>query len=170
MDPLCTAAYAADEQSIDMHSEEVQLASASHIVVDALPTTISADQPRYSFFKYRHDFEGRTEAPILFFYTCPSESKIKERMLYATAKGVLVHTAGTGAGLTVVKKVKKASSGMSVLIQLVSSKPPARANSRRRPSTKSCTRGGRRRRRSHVLSGLGRSDGDPSRHGYPHMM
>ena len=74
-----------------------------------MSTTISAEHPRYSFFRYQHDFEGRPEAPVLFFYTCPSESKIKERMLYATAKGVLVQTAETEAGVTVAKKVRSIS-------------------------------------------------------------
>ena len=79
-----------------------------------LATAISDTEPRYSFFRYRH--EGlrdepqqqpttTTTHPIIFIYTCPAASKVKERMIYASFKGMVLETASVEAGLEVAKKV-----------------------------------------------------------------
>ena len=48
----------------------------------SIGTTISGSEPRYSFYSH----PGTAEQVILFIYTCPSSSKVKERMVYSTAK------------------------------------------------------------------------------------
>ena len=77
-----------------------------------LATTISDTEPRYSFFRYRHDVhDGQqpttttTTHPIIFIYTCPSGSKVKERMIYASFKGMVLETASVEAGLEIAKRV-----------------------------------------------------------------
>lgn len=74
-----------------------------------LATTISDTEPRYSFFRYRHevlhDGPQQTTDSIVFIYTCPSGSKVKERMIYASFKGMVLETASVEAGLEVAKKV-----------------------------------------------------------------
>lgn len=61
-----------------------------------LPTRLSAEEPRYAFFRHG----GR----VAFVYTCPAGSRVKDRMLYATGlRGVM--SLGEAAGIEVVKRV-----------------------------------------------------------------
>jgi twinfilin-like protein len=48
-------------------------------------------------------------SPILFIYTCPSGSKIKERMLYAASSRSAIQVAEAEAGLKVEKKIEASS-------------------------------------------------------------
>ncbi len=79
-----------------------------------LATTISDTEPRYSFFRYRHEVHDEqqpttTTHPIIFIYTCPSGSKVKERMIYASFKGMVLETASVEAGLEIAKKVRSST-------------------------------------------------------------
>ena len=42
----------------------------------------------------------------MFIYTCPSSSRIKERMMYASSRARLISIAETSAGLTIDKKLE----------------------------------------------------------------
>ena len=90
------------EQRIDIATETIELAGTSSTDAAGLASEISDSEPRYSFFRYSGD---GGEAPIIFVYTCPSGSKIKERMLYATSKLTFVQAVEAEAGLNVVKRV-----------------------------------------------------------------
>lgn len=70
---------------------------------DGLASAISNTEPRYSFFRYQ--VEGSKESPIVFIYTCPSGSKIKERMVYASTKQGFLATMGSEMGVEIAKKV-----------------------------------------------------------------
>lgn len=70
-------------------------------------------------------FEGQQESPIgnpktltsvilsriasnmsvVFIYTCPPQSKIRERMIYAASRGSVVASAEADAGLKIAKRV-----------------------------------------------------------------
>lgn len=63
---------------------------------------ISGSAPRYSFFAYDLGARGK----VLFIYTCPGTSKIKERMLYAASKNSVISITAVEAGLTVEKKME----------------------------------------------------------------
>ncbi|KAH0536815.1 hypothetical protein FGG08_006348 [Glutinoglossum americanum] len=89
---------------LDIQRETVDLAAVTTTDVGGLATTISDQDPRYSFFRYSHEFEGQSESPIIFIYTCPTDSKVKERMLYASCRGSVV-VAANDAGLVIAKKV-----------------------------------------------------------------
>ena len=93
-------------QKIDVSKESIELADTSSTEADGLASAISGSEPRYSFFRYSHDFEGQEQAPIVFLYTCPSGSKIKERMLYASSRAGVIAAAGSDAGLEITKKVR----------------------------------------------------------------
>jgi twinfilin-like protein len=93
------------EQRIDTSNETIELAGTSSSEADGLAGAISDSEPRYSFFRFSHDFEGQSQSPVVFIYTCPSGSKIKERMLYASSRSGMVSAASGEAGLTVAKKV-----------------------------------------------------------------
>lgn len=68
---------------------------------------ISPDQPRFTFFRYKHTHNGVEESPVLFFYTCPSTAGskgIKYRMMYPLMKRAVLTVAEQTAGLTIAKK------------------------------------------------------------------
>src|SRR6266536_4618036 len=84
----------------------MELASVTSTPISSLSSTISSTEPRYSFFRYTHDYNGTTSSPILFIYTCPSGSKIKERMLYAASSRSVQQVAEAEAGLKIEKKIE----------------------------------------------------------------
>ncbi|KAI9808384.1 MAG: Twinfilin-1 [Pycnora praestabilis] len=94
---------------IDIPNETIELADTNATDAEGLASAISDSEPRYSFFRYTHDYEGQEQAPIVFIYTCPSGSKIKERMVYASSRAGMVNNASTQIGLTIVKKLEASS-------------------------------------------------------------
>ena len=89
-----------------MPKETVELARTSSAEAGTLANAISDSEPRYSFFRYSYQSEGREQSPVVFIYTCPSESKLKERMVYALGRAGVVTLASNRAGLEIVKKVQ----------------------------------------------------------------
>lgn len=65
---------------------------------------ISTTEPRYTF--YSHPSSTQADPKILFIYTCPSGSKIKERMIYSTSKSWTRIVAERDAGITVTKSLE----------------------------------------------------------------
>ena len=93
-------------QKINVSTETIELACIS-TTPDAsdLASAISDTEPRYTFFKYTHTLSGSEESPIVFMYTCPSGSKIKERMVYASTKQGFITGAEKEFGIEVAKRV-----------------------------------------------------------------
>lgn len=87
----------------------MELASASNTPISSLPTAISATEPRFSFYRYTHDYNGTSSSPTLFIYTCPSGSKIKERMLYASSSRSAQQIAESEAGLKIEKRIEESN-------------------------------------------------------------
>lgn len=77
--------------------------------VQGLATKISGTEPRYSFFRFTHEIDGNEESSIIFIYTCPSGSKVKERMVYASFKKMVMDTASSEGGFEVAKKLEASS-------------------------------------------------------------
>ncbi len=73
--------------------------------VQGLAAVISDTEPRYSFFRYPHEVDGQQTNSVIFIYTCPSGSKVKERMIYASFKKMVMDVATAEAGFGVAKKV-----------------------------------------------------------------
>ena len=96
-------------QSINIKEEAIELAGSNDTDADGLASAISNTEPRYSVFRYsHHQLEaGSEQAPIVFIYTCPSGSKIKERMVYASTKQSLLAAIGSEIGIQIAKKVSK---------------------------------------------------------------
>lgn len=63
-----------------------------------MASKISESSPRYTFYHYPGS------DTVLFIYTCPSNSSIKERMLYASTRKLAV-VIGENEGLKVSKRV-----------------------------------------------------------------
>ena len=90
---------------LDLDAETIDLAEADSVAVADLGAKVPDDSPRYHLFRYSHDFEGEAQEPILFFYSCPLSSKIKERMLYSSCKEAAISYI-TEAGVSVDKKLE----------------------------------------------------------------
>ena len=79
--------------------------------MDDLSSSISSEEPRFSFFRFESDNVSKA---IIFIYTCPSSSRIKERMLYASSKSAILAAVQEQAGLKVDKKVRDILDGFSL--------------------------------------------------------
>ncbi|EWC47040.1 hypothetical protein DRE_03802 [Drechslerella stenobrocha 248] len=91
---------------LDLQAETIELAEDSTATAHSLSSAIPSDSPRYSFFTYSHKYPGVKENPIVFIYTCPPESKIKERMLYASCRSAVLNAAQKEAGLVIDKRLE----------------------------------------------------------------
>ncbi|KAF2229024.1 actin depolymerizing protein [Viridothelium virens] len=92
---------------IDVASETIDLVSTSSATPHSLASAISSSEPRYSFYRYSEtSSESGSDQPVVFIYTCPSESKIKERMLYASSRASIIAIAASEAGIEVSKKLE----------------------------------------------------------------
>lgn len=82
------------------------LAGVEETDLAGLASTISDTEPRYSFFRYTHAMDGTEEnSSVVFIYTCPPASKVKERMVYASFKKMVMDAASQAGGFEVAKKV-----------------------------------------------------------------
>ena len=93
-------------KKIDIIQETIELASRESTDANSLSTQISDSEPRYSFFRYNHTLQESEQSPIVFIYSCPSTSKIKERMMYAASKSMFLNAVESEIGLTVTKRVQ----------------------------------------------------------------
>ncbi|KAJ5813000.1 Actin-binding cofilin/tropomyosin type [Penicillium robsamsonii] len=88
---------------VDIRTENIVLAdSQTGVEASAVATHISSSSPRYSFYHYPGS------DVVIFVYTCPSGSSIKERMLHATSRRVAVDIAEK-EGLKIEKKIEASS-------------------------------------------------------------
>ncbi len=87
----------------------IELAETGSTDAEGLSSAISATEPRYTFFRYKHTLEGAEQSPVVFIYTCPSGSRIKERMVYASMKQGFLAAASSTLGTETVKKLEASS-------------------------------------------------------------
>ena len=89
-------------QYFNLPDETLRVASSTPSVSPAqLAGTLSQTDPRLSFYSY----PGST-TQIVFIYTCPSASKLKERMMYSTSKKFTQMIAEQKAGVVVSKNLE----------------------------------------------------------------
>lgn len=85
---------------IDLPTETLELLnSATGVSPGQVPGKIPSDRPTYSFYHY-----PGTET-IIFMYTCPGTSKVKERMVYASSRNGVIEVA-KGEGVVVSKRLE----------------------------------------------------------------
>eukprot|EP00761_Pharyngomonas_kirbyi_P013272 gb/GECH01013299.1/.p1 GENE.gb/GECH01013299.1/~~gb/GECH01013299.1/.p1 ORF type:complete len:340 (+),score=97.99 gb/GECH01013299.1/:1-1020(+) len=76
---------------IDISGERIILSdSASDVSVDQLPSNISSNEPRFTFYRFSYEHEGESKNAVFFIYSCPEASRIKTRMIYSTTKGAAI--------------------------------------------------------------------------------
>jgi twinfilin-like protein len=95
------------QQKIDA-SETMVLAEkpVSGVQTSELASHISSSEPRYSFYKHSFSGAGGQESATVFIYTCPTSSKVKDRMLYASSRRSAESLAEKEAGIKLAKKVR----------------------------------------------------------------
>lgn len=93
------------------------------ITGDEIMKKVPEDQPRFIFFNYTHTFENTDMNSVcmyfqlcvtllVFIYFCPIKSKIKQRMVYSSAKQAVL-TAAKDAGVNIDKSVRISSQQLS---------------------------------------------------------
>ncbi|KAG0321753.1 Toll-like receptor 9 [Podila horticola] len=92
--------------AIDVENEKIDLVTESKITADQVNKNIDGDAPRFTFFAYEHTHSGTEHDTLVFMYTCPSKSKIRERMLYSSCRSGVLQAAKDEAGLNVDKKLE----------------------------------------------------------------
>ncbi|KAG0002662.1 hypothetical protein BGZ79_002546 [Entomortierella chlamydospora] len=92
--------------SIDAENERIDLASEARITAKELVANIDQESPRFTFFAYEHTHNGKAHDSLVFVYTCPSKSKIRERMLYSSCRAGVLQAAKDDARLDVEKKLE----------------------------------------------------------------
>ncbi|OJJ37625.1 hypothetical protein ASPWEDRAFT_50753 [Aspergillus wentii DTO 134E9] len=89
--------------AIDIPTETLKLAaSESGIDADSVQSHIPPSAPRYTFYHYPDS------DVVIFIYTCPSGSSIKERMLYASSRNNALGVSEE-QGLKILKKIEASS-------------------------------------------------------------
>ncbi|CAI7633187.1 unnamed protein product [Penicillium glandicola] len=89
--------------TVEIRTEKIVLAdSQSGVEASSVATHISASSPRYSFYHYPGS------DVVIFVYTCPTGSSIKERMLHASSRRAAISVAEQ-EGLKIEKKIEASS-------------------------------------------------------------
>ncbi|KAF4548737.1 putative cofilin/tropomyosin-type actin-binding protein [Elsinoe fawcettii] len=92
---------------IDVAEERIEVDRVEEgVKVGEVRERVSAEEPRYTFYAFRPAGE---EVKVVFLYTCPSGSKIKERMVYAASRITVVKMAEQELGLTIAKRLEGSS-------------------------------------------------------------
>ncbi|KAJ5584979.1 Actin-binding cofilin/tropomyosin type [Penicillium hispanicum] len=90
-------------QTVDIHTETITLAdNQPDVEASSVASHISSSSPRYSFYHYPGS------DVVVFVYTCPTGSSIKERMLHASSRRSAIAVA-EGEGLKIEKKIEASS-------------------------------------------------------------
>jgi twinfilin-like protein len=89
-------------EALQSLKEEALDSSMDNVAQDMVGKLISPTEPRYSFYS----LPNAPEPQIVFIYTCPTQSKIKERMVYSTSKSWTRIVAERDAGITIAKSLE----------------------------------------------------------------
>ncbi|KAF9119956.1 Twinfilin-2, partial [Mortierella sp. 14UC] len=92
--------------AIDAENETIDLVSEAKLGANEVYKNIDEESPRFTFFAYEHTHNGTAYDSLVFMYTCPSKSKIRERMLYSSCRAGVLQGAKDDAGLNVDKKLE----------------------------------------------------------------
>eukprot|EP00999_Lentomonas_sp_LEN2_P002955 NODE_813_length_1175_cov_75.741412_g772_i0.p1 GENE.NODE_813_length_1175_cov_75.741412_g772_i0~~NODE_813_length_1175_cov_75.741412_g772_i0.p1 ORF type:complete len:365 (-),score=84.76 NODE_813_length_1175_cov_75.741412_g772_i0:79-1095(-) len=91
--------------SLNVSGESIELEKSTTIEASQLASLAPPDHPRYHFFVFHHAHEGNTLDSLIFIYSCPMSSQVKERMLYSSCKASVIAET-EGLGLTIEKNAE----------------------------------------------------------------
>lgn len=92
---------------INVETETLEVYSKTATPISKLGESISKSTPRFSLYRYVHTHNDVISSPILFIYTCPSSSRPKERMLYATSSRSVRQIVEQVCGLSITKNIEE---------------------------------------------------------------
>ncbi|MFH4981014.1 hypothetical protein AB6A40_007723 [Gnathostoma spinigerum] len=94
--------------SVDTLNEAIKLEMfKENIDVEQLQEIVPYGKPRYHFYRFSHEFDGKPYNSIVFIYSLPTSGcTIKERMLYSSCKSPFLQTVTTSANFTPDKKIE----------------------------------------------------------------
>jgi len=96
---------------LKIENEKIVLdVAVDSITGDEIMKKVPEDQPRFIFFNYTHTFENTDMNSVFFIYFCPIKSKIKQRMVYSSAKQAVL-TAAKDAGVNIDKSMEASEIG-----------------------------------------------------------
>jgi len=94
LNALATKNHNFVQLSIDAERETVELVAAKRVRdVPGLTSELSRSEPRFTFYRFTHNFKGESLDNIVFIYSCPDTAPVKQRMLYSTVKAVVTGAA-----------------------------------------------------------------------------
>ncbi|KAG2202383.1 hypothetical protein INT47_008854 [Mucor saturninus] len=88
--------------SLHLDNEKIDLDKTAQVSTNELKSTITDNAPRFTFYLYKSSASEKES--LVFIYTCPSSSKIRERMLYSSSKAGVITAAEGEASIKIVKK------------------------------------------------------------------
>ncbi|KAI7850978.1 hypothetical protein BDC45DRAFT_446062, partial [Circinella umbellata] len=88
--------------SLYLEKETIELDTTSDVSINDVHSKLPENAPRFTFYTLTVD---DTDV-VLFIYTCPSSSKIRERMLYSSSKANVITNASSELKLEVTKKLE----------------------------------------------------------------
>jgi len=100
---LKTGAITYVQLKIDEKAEKIDLASASKIEIAEIGGAFPDGEARFHFFAYKHEYEGQSLSSVIFVYSCPNGTPVKQRMLYSTTKSAATEAAGS-LGIEIARK------------------------------------------------------------------
>ncbi|RUP50269.1 hypothetical protein BC936DRAFT_139792 [Jimgerdemannia flammicorona] len=88
-----------------IEKEIVELTSAEQIETANLVAAVPGDAPRFTLHQVEYEVQGEVVEALVFIYTCPSTSKIRDRTLYSSSRASVV-AAVEAEGLVIAKKLE----------------------------------------------------------------
>ncbi|THH05760.1 hypothetical protein EW145_g4563 [Phellinidium pouzarii] len=79
--------------AIDPTTETLTLSSTAKCAVDKIAASLPKSEPSYAFFAWSHEHGSSPRRDVVFIYTCPSSSPIKNRMMFASGAAAVNFTA-----------------------------------------------------------------------------
>ncbi|CAL1705028.1 unnamed protein product [Somion occarium] len=86
--------------TVDTSSECLQFASSIECAVHELSAYLPPSDPCYAFFAWPHTITPEPRRDIVYIYSCPTSSAVRNRMLYSSGARSTFHIAKTVLGAT----------------------------------------------------------------------
>ena len=95
-------------KKINPETEVVELVpeSPTPSTIAELSQVLPSTEPRFTFYRFKHNHDGQEQSPVLFIFTSPPAAgkAIKYRMMYPLMKRAVLSIAEQEVGLKIEKK------------------------------------------------------------------
>ncbi|ORX53293.1 actin depolymerizing protein [Piromyces finnis] len=89
-------------------SESVELDGSNNNFskIDDIRSELPSESPCFIFMKFAHEFKSANVTSTIFIYSCPEKSKVKERMIYSSARNTVVNYVENDYKIKLDKKIE----------------------------------------------------------------